>query len=268
MNCTEYVNLKTLKIRDWLISNNKSTIVLGISGGVDSAITLGLLRETQERFPDVLHAVIAVIAPIHNSIGTTEQEEATELALTVCRHFKAMYKIVPGLGKISNAYTNSINFKEAAYDTQQIDYWLRPTAFYGIAMQYKDAVLCSTINKSEWLCGYFSKYLDVLDIRPIIDLYKSEVYILAKHFNIPSVIIDTPPKGGLASGKTDEEQLGFTYQNLEDFYEYSACFSTFDASLIAQTIAASQFKRSTYRLNFIYALNILSGEDDDRLKSE
>lgn len=259
INPQEYLDKKIEKLYTYFTENNISGVVLGISGGVDSAVTLGIFKAFQIKYPDVLKIIRPVIAPIHNSIGTTEQLEAQGLGELVCKHFSINASIIH-LSNMSIACKTSLTTANPIV-VQQCDYWLRPTAFYGVATTLSQThpklghiVLSSTCNYSEWMSGYFSSYLDILALNPIIDLWKSEVYQLAKYFNIPVQILTTSPKGGLANGNTDEQELGFTYQQLEFHFEYNGDYYTQN---VQDAFNKSRFKRSKFNPNWIEALSVI-----------
>ncbi len=230
-----------------LQGSKRKHLVIGVSGGVDSAATLALLLEMNKTFPG-FYEIIPVSCPIGCSIGTTEQYEAHELAASLCAHFKIPLRTIP-LGTLSKQTMKSLE-ADSAYLVQQVDYWLRPMAFYKVSMENPNSILVGTINKSEWDLGWFSQYLDVLGVNPIIDLYKSEVYQLADMLGVPSFITDVPPKGGLADGSTDEESLGFTYQDLEDFMSAPNPLHP-STPLIVDRMRSSQFKRDRFNPLFV-----------------
>jgi NAD+ synthase len=79
-----------------------------------------------------------------------------------------------------------------------------------------DSLVCGTSNKSEILVGYFTKYGDGgVDFQPLGDLYKTQIYQLAKYLKIPAPIIKKPPTAGLWIGQTDEKELHMSYQTLD-----------------------------------------------------
>ena len=176
-----------------LKEQGRTRLVLGISGGVDSAATLGFLLKLQEKYPN-RYEVVPVSCPIYDSEGTTEQAEAQDLANRLCYHFGIELRTI-NLQCMSRQATTTLK-ADTPYLVQQVDYWLRPMAFYKVSMESSNSVLVGTINKSEWMLGWFSQYLDVLGVNPIIDLFKSEVYQLAELVNVPSFITEVPPKGG------------------------------------------------------------------------
>ncbi|MEM2715772.1 MAG: NAD(+) synthase, partial [Candidatus Thermoplasmatota archaeon] len=80
----------------------------------------------------------------------------------------------------------------------------------------KNALVCGTSNKTELMIGYFTKYGDgASDILPIGDLYKTQVYQLARYVGIPEEILKKPPTAGLWKGQTDEKELGISYEKLD-----------------------------------------------------
>lgn len=228
-----------------LQESKRKYLVLGVSGGIDSSVALALLLHLQKQFPG-FYEVIPVSCPIHGSEGTTEQAEAKDLARKLCDHFEIPLQVIP-LALMSRQATRTLT-NDTPYLQQQVDYWLRPMALYKVSMEHSNSILVGTINRSEWMLGWFSQYLDVLGINPLIDLYKSDVYALGKLLDVPSFITDVPPKGGLADGKTDEESLGFTYTQFE-IHQAGLSVPAHIAALIEERKASSQFKRDRFNLS-------------------
>lgn len=78
------------------------------------------------------------------------------------------------------------------------------------------SLVCGTSNKSELLIGYFTKYGDGgVDFQPLGDLYKTQIYQLAKYLDIPKPMISKSPSAGLWHGQTDEKELGMSYETLD-----------------------------------------------------
>jgi NAD+ synthase len=92
---------------------------------------------------------------------------------------------------------------------------LRMATLYALA-QTHGYLVAGTGNKSELLVGYFTKYGDGgIDVEPLGDLYKGQVYELARELGVPQPILERPPSAGLWLGQTDEEELGITYDDLD-----------------------------------------------------
>jgi len=80
----------------------------------------------------------------------------------------------------------------------------------------KKALVIGTTNRSELEIGYFTKYGDSgVDLQPIADIYKTEIYEIAQRLKIPSEIIETAPTAALWPGQTDEKELGLNYYQLD-----------------------------------------------------
>ena len=100
----------------------------------------------------------------------------------------------------------------------------------------KNYLVSGTGNKSEILIGYFTKHGDgACDIEPIGDLYKTDVYQLAKYLEIPQEIIDKPPRAGLWNNQTDEDEIGMTYELLDKIL-YRNLEKDIDAKSIADEL--------------------------------
>lgn len=240
-----------MQLHELLSSQGRTTLVVGVSGGIDSAVVLGILDALDKAYPNI-YQILPMICPINNSQGTTEQKEAVDLALAVTDYFN-MSENLFDLSKLSKA-TKEVFDIETPYIQQQVDYWLRPMAFYNMAMDWDNSIMVSTVNGSEWSLGWFSQYLDVFGIHPIIELLKGEVYSLARYLNIPNIVLDTPPKGGLADASTDEEALGFTYAEFEAYLRNPEAVSDVIQNDIKERIETSHFKRYRFNLDFIKGL--------------
>jgi NAD+ synthase len=195
------------KIIRWLRKQFKDShakgIVLGLSGGIDSAVVAALLKEAIGR-----KRILALILPIHS------QNQDLKDAKLVAKDIGLKTKIID----LSQAYDNLIKILPQASNLAKANLKprLRMMVLYYFANKLKFLV-CGTGNKSEIMAGYFTKHGDgAADILPIGDLLKIQVRDLARQLHIPEHIIHKTPTAGLWPGQTDEGELGITYQQLDD----------------------------------------------------
>jgi NAD+ synthase len=194
------------KLLAWLRNRVKASgtkgIVLGLSGGLDSAVCARLAQLALGR-----NHCLALFLPCASL--TADASDAQLIArhfkiktqrLDLTRTFKTLTTLLPP----ANAKTVA-NLKPR----------LRMLTLYYFANKLNYLVL-GTGNKSELMTGYFTKYGDGgVDLLPLGNLLKRDVRALAEYLRIPQRIIDKPPSAGLWRGQTDEGELGITYHQLD-----------------------------------------------------
>lgn len=203
------INHITNWLEDYLQESNADGFIIGISGGIDSAVSSTLAAMTSV-------PLICLEMPIHQNINQVERGKKHITWLK--KEFPNVSSITVDLTSLYNEFTskNHVNNNNllALANTRAR---LRMTTLYYFA-QSNNSLVVGTGNKVEdFGVGFFTKYGDGgVDISPIADLLKTEVYIIAKELNIAQDIIDAPPTDGLwENNKTDEEQIGATYPELE-----------------------------------------------------
>lgn len=195
------------QIAEWLAGRlalaGADGFVFGLSGGVDSATAAALA--VQAVGPT---SVLAAIMPCHS-----EPIDA-RLAQRVADAFN-MPTVVVNLDDAFDALIDSVPPTEHKLAAANIKPRLRMTALYYLAQTNNYLVLGSG-NKTERMVGYFTKYGDGgADLLPLGDLYKTEVWELARDLGVPVEVIERAPSAGLWPGQTDEEELGITYRELD-----------------------------------------------------
>jgi NAD+ synthase len=210
-------NLKSEKIitdivywlKNYTEKNNLKSLNVGVSGGIDSAVVSTICAKTGLQ-------VNCIILPIQQEPSQTKRGENHVNWLK--SRFKNVELIKIDLTSIFNHFKESLPYdlqnEVALVNTKSR---LRMATLYQIA-QSKNGIVVGTGNKVEdFGIGFFTKYGDGgVDISPIADLYKSEVYELAKKLNIIDEIQNAIPTDGLwGDNRDDETQIGATYDELE-----------------------------------------------------
>jgi len=191
-------------IKTYVENSKCKGVILGLSGGIDSAVTAVLCKQALGK---------------KNTLCLFLPEEATPNS--DIKHQKQIVKKYDLLSKTINIdpVVKQISNISAVVPNQMARANLKARIRMAILFEYafmKKSLVCGTSNKSEILVGYFTKYGDGgVDIMPIGDLYKTEIFELAKFLKIPDEIIKKPPTAGLIKGQTDEKELGCNYKTLD-----------------------------------------------------
>ena len=213
---TDYSKLKS-DISDWMADYMKSSgmncFIVGVSGGIDSAVVSTLAAETR-------YNVFALGMPIHQD---PKQESLSDA------HLKWLSEKYVNVESVKIDLTNTFetfryNLERHATDDHALANTrsrLRMVTLYQFAGQYKGIVVGTGNKVEDYGVGFYTKYGDGgVDIAPIADLYKTEVWELGKHLGVDSRIIEATPTDGLWNdGRSDEDQLGTTYVALEEAME-------------------------------------------------
>ena len=197
-------------LKNYAKSCNASGFVIGISGGIDSAVTSVLAAKTGLK-------LLCVEMPIHQN--KKEVKRGSEHIKWLKKEFSNVSSINIELTSIFNNFINTLtttkNTNELALANSRAR--LRMTTLYYLA-QVNNSLVVGTGNKVEdFGIGFFTKYGDGgVDISPIADLLKSEVYTIGKKLGVNHDILNAAPTDGLwQNEKTDEDQIGATYPELE-----------------------------------------------------
>lgn len=201
------------KARDIIVSdleeyskvNNKNTVVLGMSGGIDSALTASLFKSAG-------YNVIGMTLPIHQDPAETAR------GIEACEAL-GIDHIQKDLSDVFDFVSNNLDtFDESQSDRVRqgnIRARLRMITLYNMAAKHRGFV-ASTDNFSELAAGFWTLHGDVGDVAPIQSLTKSwEVPNLALIQNIPNSIIQAKPTDGLGVANGDEDQFGFSYMEFD-----------------------------------------------------
>lgn len=229
---------KTEKITQFLkkiqSSTKKQKVVIGISGGIDSAVSLTLLSKAYKKeniFPVYLPYALPLIKSFDENLKKTTTlvkklkiPQENFLIIEIKKPVDKLIDIAKTVGK--KGLDKFIFELKECFTCPSADYTnkirvgnilarIRMIVLFDIAKKI-DGLVCGTENKTEMLLGYFTRYGDqASDIEPIAHLYKTQVYQLAEFLKIPKEIINSPPSANLWENQTDEGEFGFTYKEAD-----------------------------------------------------
>ena len=211
MNPTEKVKFISNWIKNYVdqMPNKAQSLVIGISGGIDSSVSSTLSAMTGLK-------TIVLTMPIK------QKENQHDLSLKhqewLIKKFKNVEAHTISLDRLFETFSSTLNKFDNEHGYANSRARLRMTTLYQVAAANKGIVVGTGNKVEDFGVGFYTKYGDGgVDISPIADCNKTEVWELGKELGILKEIIDAPPTDGLwDDGRTDEGQLGFNYSELED----------------------------------------------------
>lgn len=193
-------------IRDRVKNAGAKGVVLGMSGGIDSAVVAALVKRA---FPD---NCLCVTMPCYSD--PIDEQHAKLAADSIGIEIKTVV-----LDKAFDTMKMLVGAKETdpKLAIANIKARLRMVTLYYHA-GINNYLVAGTGNRSEMTIGYFTKYGDGgTDMLPIASFVKKEVRALAEYLNIPEIIITKPPTAGLWENQSDEKEMGMTYEELDNY---------------------------------------------------
>jgi NAD+ synthase len=247
-------------LRSYADSAGAKGFVMGVSGGIDSAVVSTLVAKTGL-------SVLILELPIHQGKDQVTRAkdhiawlksnfsnvESKEINLT--KAYDVLYAAYSG-GK--PAFGKSIMLPDFEFSMANTRSRLRMTALYQYAGMY-GFLVAGTGNKVEdFGIGFYTKYGDGgVDVSPIADLMKSEVYALGAELGVIESILTAAPTDGLHDdGRTDEDQIGATYDELEWAMKNHETLSSIEDPYLAQTELERLKSTWSERQNEVYKIFI------------
>ncbi len=221
-------------IKDYALEHNKTALVVGVSGGIDSAVVSTLCAETGLK-----------TIPVILSINSQDFLAFDQVRWLDDNYSNIDWKVI----NIENIFREFVDVAKSLESGSELGFAnsrsrLRMTMLYQIA-QSNNGLVVGTGNKVEdFGVGFFTKYGDGgVDISPIADLYKSEVYELGTQLKIHWDIMQATPTDGLwDDGRTDEDQLGLTYDQLEEAMKWGTGSKYYDRYVELRTANLHKMK--------------------------
>lgn len=255
---------KTRRIADYLSTYSLKAVVVGLSGGIDSATVLGLLELVRKQHPNVLKKVVPLLMPVFRSQYVVGQDEGLRRASAQCDRW-GLTPCVCNLTAVHLAYEQQVHehFREAvgnaAWAKGQLVSTLRTPALYYVAscltVDGFPAVVAGTTNRDEGAyLGYMGKASDcMVDLQLIADLHKSEVAAVARQLGVIPEILAAIPTGDMFDGRTDTDVFGAPYDFVE-LYLAHRC-SGFPIPDDWSTEAKSQYASLASNLEALHRFN-------------
>ena len=215
-------------LSDQINKNNSNGVILGLSGGVDSAVLAYLCkRKLKEK-------TLALIMPDTAITPKTETEDALKMiALTGIE-----YKLID-IKPIVNEYSMYLEPNELAKGNLRARIRTNILYYYANAKNY---LVLGSSDKSEYMVGYFTKFGDgAADLTPIISLYKLQVREIAKYLGVPKNIISKKSSPHLWKDHQAEEELETTYEEID-----SVLYCVFERKMsVEETVKATEIEKTT-----------------------
>jgi NAD+ synthase len=187
---------------------NAKGVVIGLSGGLDSAVVARICVDTFS--PE---NVLAIFMPERETTPDEDYEHSKDFAKSLGMDYKIVD--ISEMIKLLKTHKEGKGLKPDPTTIGNLKARARMIILYYFA-NATNRLVAGTSNKSEILLGYFTKYGDGgADVMPIGDVYKTQIKLMAEHLNIPDYILKKPPAAGLVADQTDEQDLGYPYDILD-----------------------------------------------------
>jgi len=228
-NAKDYVEKKARVINEYMSKFNLKSCVVAVSGGIDSAVVLGIINYAFRQENSPIKKVIPLLLPITKSTGVTNQEDATTRGRELCDKLGLKSYIID-LSRINSVIREDlesvIGITGDDWAIGQLGPYSRtPILYYTTSLLCQEgfnAIICGTTNKDEGTyLGYIGKASDgMVDVQIISDIHKSEVYKVGKYLDIPKSIMEVTPSGDMYDNRSDETVFGAPYDFVELYLNY------------------------------------------------
>ena len=207
-------------IEDYVTKNKLNGLVVGVSGGIDSAVVSTLCAKT---------GLPTYVLSMPLNSNATNDDLSDSYTNYLEDNFENVTKIRVDLTDLYSKFIDIFDFwcGDGQYTSSNLanantKSRMRMVTLYQVAGSIGGIVVGTGNKVEDYGVGFYTKYGDGgVDIAPIADLYKTEVWELGKHLGVDQRIIDAPPTDGLwDDSRTDEEQIGASYEDLEHAMEY------------------------------------------------
>ena len=225
-------------IRYTVWNSGATGVVIGVSGGVDSAVAAAMCCRALSG-----ENVLGLTLP---SVVTSDGD--IDDAVELCRLLGMRHEIVT-IEPVLDAYRSLPGYVESPALLGNLMARTRMALLYYYANR-DNRLVCGTSNRTEYMLGYTTKFGDnAADFQPILHLYKRGVYEAARDIGVPANIMKKPPSAGLWYGQKDEDEIGLSYAEIDEALVTLEANGWKDESLVQKKVLAmvkkSRHKRMT-----------------------
>jgi NAD+ synthase len=205
INPEEEVKKITFFLKEIFKEQNIKNAVIGLSGGIDSAVTFALICKALP-----LENIFTYYLPYFD-----KTDSDIDKILSFINFPKTQFKIF-SIKKLADNLINELHIPISDMVRRgNITARARMITLFDLAKK-QNAMVVGTENRSEHFLGYFTRFGDAAsDIEPIVHLYKTQVYKLASYLEIPNDVLTKKPSANLWEGQTDEGEIGFSYEQMD-----------------------------------------------------
>ncbi|WP_152596718.1 NAD(+) synthase [Chelonobacter oris] len=210
MNLQQYADY----LVDWLEKQRDfyraKGYVIGISGGIDSAVAVSLLMKTGAPVQGlILPSETTAKQDIIDAYAVAESAGCPVMEVPIIDTYRTFMQSAKPLFRDDAERQNVI--------AGNVQARLRMITLYACA-QNQQAIVVGTDNAAEWHTGYFTKFGDGgVDVVPLVQLRKEQVFALGRLLGVPQAILEKAPSAGLWQGQTDEDEMGVSYAEIDAF---------------------------------------------------
>jgi len=223
-----WITNKCTLFNDYMRRSGLTAAVVSVSGGVDSAVTLGVMKKASEMKDSPIKVVRGISQPIHSSAWAYNRAKELCDKMGVVMFTVDQTGIYDSLKQVVDKAVLGDNKDEKSriggtFAGGQLRSYMRtPVGYYVAQLMSQNGTPCvvmGTGNKDEdGYLAYFCKAGDgVVDIQLISDLHKSQVFAVGRELGVPHSTLSAAPSADLWDGQTDEDELGFSYDFVELF---------------------------------------------------
>lgn len=229
-NAETWIEQKLILINQYFEVNKLSAAVIGISGGLDSSVSLALIHKASQQPGSPIKNITPLLLPALNYDGATNQDESVQRGTELCETFGLKPRLFTKLTEVTETITHELEsileLESTPWSRGQLVAYARTPILYNtcstLTAHGYPALVIGTINLSEGgYLGYIGKASDALvDLQIISDVYKSEVYEAAKLLGVPHSILKVTPAGDMYDGRDDETVFGASYDFVELYHHW------------------------------------------------